>query len=158
MDGIYALGGMTRLVARKSTSPSSSQAGSVSPISQPASPHYTIRDLSTFQSNMTQQHTHLTVQSTWSTFNRTTVPDINVFQSSQYLATSPAQQDAHYSYDTMYQDIPPSTPFEAIPGFYGYPSSGGAFSASIQMTPVDNGMPAAPDVTASWHNLIAQYK
>ncbi|KAF8627682.1 hypothetical protein AX15_004301 [Amanita polypyramis BW_CC] len=156
MDGIYALGGITRLVARKSTSPTSSQTGSISPVSQPASPHYSIRDASIFQSQR-HPHTHPSVQSTWPTFNQSTLPDMDPFQS-QYLATSPVQQDTHYSYGNMYQDAPPSTPLEVIPGFYGYPSSTSTLSTSMQMTPADNGMLSAPDVTTSWHNFIAQYK
>lgn len=154
---MHFLGGMTRLVSRKSTSPSSSQAGSVSPISQPASPHNNnLRDSNSYYPHHTQQQSHVSIQSSWPTFTQSNTSDMNAFQP-QYLVSSPAQHDVHYQFGEMRHGVSQSAPFEIISGFYGYPSPTGALNGSMQMMTVDNGMPG-PDVTASWHNFIAQYK
>jgi hypothetical protein len=146
---------MTRLVSRKSTSPSSSQAGSVSPVSHPASPHNNNpRDSNSYHSHHhhTQQQAHIPIQSSWPTFTQSNTPDMGIFQPHQYLV----QHDAHYQFGEMRHSVPQSAPFDIIPGFYGYPSPTGALNGSVQMMTVDNGMPG-PDVTTSWHNFMAQY-
>ncbi len=144
-------------MSRKSTSPSSSQAGSVSPISQPASPHKSLRDSNSHHSHHhTQQQAHIAIQPPWSTFNQTNAHDMNVFQP-QYLASSPVQHDVQYQFGDMRHSVPQPTPFEIIPGFYGYPSPTSAINGSMQMMTVDNGM-TGPDITTSWHNFMAQYK
>ncbi|KAF8343443.1 hypothetical protein F5887DRAFT_972939 [Amanita rubescens] len=149
LDGIYALGGMTRLVSRKSTSPSSSQAGSVSPISQPASPHKNLRDSNSHHPHHhSQQQAHIAIQPPWSTFTQTNTHDMNGFQP-QYLVSSPVQHDVQYQFGDMRHSI--------IPGFYGYHSPTSAINGSVQMMTVDNGM-TGPDITTSWHNFMAQYK
>ncbi|KAK2465637.1 hypothetical protein APHAL10511_002181 [Amanita phalloides] len=150
LEGLYALGGMTRLVSRKTTSPSSSQAGSVSPASQPASPHI-VRDSISYQQQPPP----------WSTFNSHHVsPEMNGFHHQyfvmpqQHYSTSEIHTPAHsHSHSHSHAAIPQPTSFEVVPGFYGYPSQPGALHSPM----VDSSAPV-PDLTMSWQNFMAQYK
>jgi hypothetical protein len=159
---LYALGGMTRLVSRKSTSPSSSQAGSVSPVSHPASPASMSRNAVLYQPSLTHQqpqHTqlqNLNLAQSWLPSNQSGILEANEFHPS-YYSNSPTQQGAQYPYGVVHQNVQQAAPYEMLPEYYGYAQPSDDFSSPMQVMAMENGGPT-PDVNMSWHNFMAQYK
>ncbi|KAF5355307.1 hypothetical protein D9758_005988 [Tetrapyrgos nigripes] len=153
-EGLAALGGMTRLVPRKSSStPSTPSYSSSSPISQSASPPplRTTSNGSSYQP-MTGNGTN------WSTYPSQTA-DYNVEQySGQHYSQGSVQPESPTSYD-MHQAQ--HLTLDAMPEYYGYsniPSYQSEYSQYNSAMSGSNDFLMPSDVTDSWHNLMAQYK
>jgi hypothetical protein len=137
-DELLALGGMTRLVERVSSSSSysgsspGSQSGSPQPLpSQPQDSH----------------HSFGGVANTWQNFGpiQQNYPD-------QYH-----MQQAHTQIDTMmYNGQQQGAPLETVSDYYGYsPQSGYGVAQSSEITPSSNHYLLPAD---SWQNFMAQFK
>jgi hypothetical protein len=139
-DELLALGGMTRLVERISSS-SSSYSGS-SPGSQSVSP----QPASQAQDS---HHSFSEAANTWQNYGPVqpqNYPD-------QYH-----MQHAHTQIDTsmMYSGQQQGTPMQAMPDYYGYsPQSGYGVAQSPDITPAPNHYLLPAD---SWQNFMAQFK
>ncbi|KIL65536.1 hypothetical protein M378DRAFT_10667 [Amanita muscaria Koide BX008] len=161
LDESYALGGMTRLVSRKSTSPRSSQAGSLSPVSQPASPNNMSQHTALFQPEFMPpplQHAQPELQHfglpSWSTPSQNDIAEANGFHQPHYI-TSPTQHHAQYSFGNAHQNVSQSAPYDAMSEYYGYTQTTDDFGNPTQMMTLEN---SGPDVAMSWQNFMAQYR
>ncbi|PFH45910.1 hypothetical protein AMATHDRAFT_70915 [Amanita thiersii Skay4041] len=152
VDEFSALGGMTRLVSRRSPSSPSSHAGSASPISQPASPPV-MQQLVTYQ--QLPQQLQSDIQHSWQSFPPNAMQGFSTYPQQTFYATSPPQQDIQLGYNGAHQHV---VQYDSMHEYYSYSPGGGDYNGSVQVVqPADNGAPAQ-DPAASWHNFIAPYK
>ncbi|TFK39379.1 fungal-specific transcription factor domain-containing protein [Crucibulum laeve] len=154
-DELSALGGMTRLVSRKS--PSSPPYSASSPPSQPTSPIPLSQEPpQSYQAAMEsastawQNYTHI------QNFN----VNINVNEFSGYpnvnTPVQPQASDMSYMYNNNTQvHAQQMLPMDPMQEYYGYPSAG---YAPMQMMPSPDGNTPPHDVQDSWQNFMAQYK
>jgi len=144
-DELSALGGMTRLVERRSSG-SPSYSGS-SPASQSASP----QPLPPSQAQ-DAHHSFSEAANTWQNYG-----PVHQSYSDQY-----SMQQTHTQVDPsmMYNGQQHGTPLETMPAYYGYTSQSGyamqPIAQSPNMTPSPNHHYVLP--ADSWQNFIAQFK
>lgn len=146
-DELSTLGGMTRLVSRRS--PSSPSYSGSSPSSQPASPpppHSAAHDGPRFADAANaapwQHYSHIQQQ---------TYPD---------HAPSPyqMQQDHQPQMDVSLMYNAAQVPLEAMPDYYGYPTNGG-YNMQLLQSPDESASPPQHYLPVdSWQNFISQYK
>ncbi|KAK7445467.1 hypothetical protein VKT23_014886 [Stygiomarasmius scandens] len=152
-EELAALGGMTRLVPRKSSStPSTPSFTGSSPISQSASPP----PLRSSSNGSSYQHI-ATNGNNWSNYP-SQAPEYNVDQYSHYPHGN-VQPESPISYDIQQAQ---HLTLDAMPEYYGYPNVPTYQAEYPQYSSPMQGsndflMPVS-DISDSWHNLMAQYR
>ncbi|KAL0953461.1 hypothetical protein HGRIS_004693 [Hohenbuehelia grisea] len=164
VDELSALGGMTRLVSRRTPSSPTTPSQSASPISQHASPPPQVKDIPspTFSGGAPA--------SPWAGYQP--IRNYNEFPQYSPVPSHVPQQDIPYTYTSPVPEIPMGSssqagplPAEAMSNYYanGFQD---ASSNQLGYWPYPQGTPQSPgdlypissnDLNDSWHSLMAQF-
>ena len=180
VDELSALGGMTRLVSRRSSSSPSVAASS--PASQHSSPPSTVAESSQVYLSQPDQ---LSSSASWNSFTHIQNFNVNINMGEYYPPVSPdpsvnqggdlflyqMSQQQHSQHGGMQQhqqaqgmsiDMSPHSQqsyFGGGTGGYGSVYNNGQYMMTGQMTPsAELTTPGANDLQDSWQNFVAQYK
>lgn len=149
VDDLYVLGGMTRLISRRSpSSPSYTPSSPGSNISSPQPPpvEATPYTLAADSQTAWQNYTHI------QNFN----VNINVDSYAQYQSnppTTPSPPEMTYVYQN--NQVPQGLPVEPLPEYYSYPSG---YAPMQNAPPLEHINTPPHDLHDSWQNFMAQFQ